>query len=85
MSSPESSGTASTTLTIDRQKPPADKNATQGQECLVKIGSFFVADSKAMKLIQPGKGSLHYPSPATKAAAMLGVTHREKRHGFTVA
>jgi hypothetical protein len=46
----------------------------------MNIGSFFVADSKATKLIQPGKGSLHYPSPATKAAAMLGVTHHEKRH-----
>jgi hypothetical protein len=46
----------------------------------MNIGSFFVADSKATKLIQPGKGSLHYPSPATKAAAMFGVTHREKRH-----
>ena len=32
----------------------------------MNIGSFFVADSKATKLIQPGKGSLHYPSPATK-------------------
>ena len=46
----------------------------------MNIGSFFVADSKATKLIRPGKGSLHYPSPATKAAAMLGVAHRENRH-----
>jgi len=46
----------------------------------MNIGSFFGADSKATKLIQPGKGSLHYPSPATKAAAMRGVTHGEERH-----
>ena len=45
----------------------------------MNIGSFFVADSKATKLIRPGKGS-HYPSPATKAAAMLGVAHRDNRH-----
>ncbi len=36
----------------------------------MNIGSFFVADSQATKLIQPGKGSLHHPSPATKAAAI---------------
>lgn len=46
----------------------------------MNIGSFFGVDSKATKLIQPGKGSLHYPSPATKAAAMRGATHREKKH-----
>jgi len=46
----------------------------------MNIGSFFVADSKATKLTRPGKGSLHYPSPATKAAAMLGVAHRDNRH-----
>jgi hypothetical protein len=51
----------------------------------MNIGSFFVADSKATKLIQPGKGSLHYPSPATKAAAMRSVTHREKRHNAALA
>jgi len=36
----------------------------------MNIGSFFVADSKATKLIQPGKGSFHYPS---RAPSPIGV------------
>jgi hypothetical protein len=49
------------------------------------VGTFLVSDAKATKLIQPGKASLHNPSPSTKATPVLRVAHREQRQDTPVA
>ena len=51
----------------------------------MNVGSLFVADSQSTKLVQPGKASLHNPSPSTKTTAVLRVAHREQRQDIPVA
>ena len=49
------------------------------------IGSLFVADSQSTKLVQPGKASLHNPSPSAKTTTVLRIAHREQRQDTPVA
>ena len=49
------------------------------------VGSLLVPDSQPTKLVEPGKGPLHDPSPAAEATAVLGVAHREQRQDAPVA
>lgn len=49
------------------------------------VGTFLVADTQSAKLVQPGKGPFHNPSPTPEAAAMFSVTHRKQRQNASVA
>ena len=44
------------------------------------VGTFFVANAQATKLIQPGEGSFNHPAPSPQSTAMFGVALREPRH-----
>jgi hypothetical protein len=46
---------------------PADQSASKRQECLVDIGSLFIPDAQAAKLIEPSESSLYDPPPSTQA------------------
>lgn len=48
------------------QKLPTDQDATQSQECFMDVSALLVADAQSAKLVEPGKGSLHDPSPTTE-------------------
>jgi len=41
---------------------------------LVNVGTLFIADSQAAKLVQPGEGSFYYPPPLAESTAMCGVS-----------
>jgi hypothetical protein len=58
---------------------PADQSTTQGQECLVKVRPFFVAQAQSPELIQPSERPLDDPAPSAQSAAMFGVALRKKR------
>lgn len=49
------------------------------------VGTLLIADAQSAKLVEPGKGSLHDPSPSTEATAVFGLAHREQRHDAAVA
>jgi hypothetical protein len=42
------------------------------------IRSLLIAHAQSPKLIQPGEGPLHYPSPSAQPAAVSSVAHREQ-------
>ena len=44
------------------------------------LGSFFVADTQATKLIQPGEAPFNDPAPSAQSAVMFGVALSEPRH-----
>jgi hypothetical protein len=44
------------------------------------IGSLLVADAQSTELVEPRKGSFHYPAPSAQSASMFGVALREPRH-----
>jgi hypothetical protein len=43
------------------------------------VGSLFIADAQAAKLIKPSEGSLHHPSPSAQSAAMISVSFGKPR------
>lgn len=45
----------------------------------MNVGTLLVADAQSAELIEPGKGSLHDPSPSTKPTAVFGPSHSEQR------
>jgi hypothetical protein len=45
----------------------------------VDVGSLFVPDAQATKLIKPGKGSFYYPPPSAQSTAVFGVSLGEHR------
>jgi len=49
------------------------------------VGTLLIADAQSARLVEPGEGSLHDPSPPTKTTAVFGVAHREQRDNATVA
>ena len=69
------------TLTSDPnwlQEVPADQSASQRQECLVDVGSLFIAHAQAAKLIKPRKSPFNYPAMPTQDTAMFSVSLREQ-------
>jgi hypothetical protein len=62
------------------QKPPADQDAAQRQKRFMDVGTFFVADTPATRLIQPGEGPFNDPPPSAQSAVMFGVALSEPRH-----
>ena len=48
------------------------------------VGSLLVADPQSAKLVQPGKGPFHDPSPSAQSAAVFSVAHREQRQNASV-
>jgi hypothetical protein len=51
----------------------------------VKVRPFFIEYAQSPELIQPGKGSLHHPSPSAQSNAVFGVALGEPRHDVMVA
>ena len=49
------------------------------------VGPLLVADAQSAKLVKPGEGSLHNPSPSAEPTAVFGLAHREQRHDAAVA
>ena len=49
------------------------------------VSTLLVADTQSAKLVQPGKGPFHNPSPLPEATAMFSVAHRKQRQNATVA
>jgi hypothetical protein len=45
----------------------------------VDVGSLFVPDAQASKLIKPGEGSLYYPPPSSQSTAVVGISLGEPR------
>jgi hypothetical protein len=45
----------------------------------VDVRSFFIANAKPAKLIEPGKSSFYHPTPLAQAAAVFGVSPGEPR------
>jgi hypothetical protein len=43
------------------------------------VGTLLVTDAQSAELVEPGKGSLHDPSPSTEPTAMFGFSHSEQR------
>jgi uncharacterized repeat protein (TIGR03803 family) len=59
MSSPESPGTASTTLTIDRQKPPADKRRPPERNACNTLSLPFASSLNTGDLVRDSAGNLY--------------------------
>jgi hypothetical protein len=59
---------------------PADQSAPERQECLVYVGSPFVANAQAPELKQPSKGSFYHPPQSAQSTGMLGVAFGKERH-----
>jgi hypothetical protein len=59
---------------------PAEEGARQGNECLVYVCPFLIANTQAAELIQPSERPLHDPPPSSQPAAMFGFAHRKQRH-----
>jgi len=45
----------------------------------VDVGSLFVTNTQATKLIEPGKCSLHHPTPSSETAAVARVALGQER------
>jgi hypothetical protein len=48
------------------------------------VGTLLMASAQSARLVEPGEGSLHDPSPPTETTAVFGVAHREQRDDATV-
>jgi hypothetical protein len=51
----------------------------------VNVGSFIVAHAQTAKLIEPCKGALDYPPPASQAATVRGAPHRHQRQNAAIS
>ena len=67
------------TYPIGSQEVPADQSTPQGQECLVDVGPFFVANAQSAELVEPCEGSFHHPAPSSQSTAMFYVSLGEHR------
>jgi hypothetical protein len=64
---------------ICSKEVPADESTSKRQECLVDVGSLFVPDAQAAKLIEPGEGSFYHPTPSAQPTTVFGVSLGEPR------
>jgi hypothetical protein len=62
------------------QRLPTNQRTPEGDESLVDIRPFVVADAEAAELIQPSKRTLDDPAPPPQGTLVRGAAHRQQGH-----
>jgi len=70
---------ASIKMKSGHERSKTNHDAAQRQECLVNVGTAFVADSEATELMQPTVGPFDHPAMNSQAAAMSGAAFGQHR------